>query len=169
VLWALPNFKGSKATSAQVDDRAVRFTIQKDEQDFTGVAYLPKGEAAPRKLLGSLEARGQRDFMQLERTDLTELDSRKATVDTPGVKALLQKARDAESNKDREAALTEIMEQFSGQPAAYTGALNLLYMKIQNETPEAAVRAHAEKAVQLAAVYGPEMELDATLAVLQML
>src|SRR5437773_8681032 len=43
VLSALPNLKGSKVTSAQVDDHAVRFTIHWDDLEFTGVAYLPPG------------------------------------------------------------------------------------------------------------------------------
>jgi hypothetical protein len=167
ILSALPPFRG-KATSAQVDDQTVRFTIQMNELEVAVVAHFPKGEATPKKLLGSLSLAGKRDFVRLERSDLTELDPKTAVVITPAAKAL-QKVGEAKSDKDREAVFKEIIEKFSGQPMGYTGAQGLLFLMVQNQAAEAEVRAHIEKTVQLAAAYGPEMELAATLVVVQAL
>jgi hypothetical protein len=159
VATGLPGFDGT-VDNARADAGSVHMTIKSSRGDFEVTGYAPKGEATPKKLRGSIEVRGQHDLVQLERTDLKELDPGKVRVPGPAADAYLKAMRIKEP-ESKETALKEILEKFGDQPLAYPVGLNLLQLRVKTGD-EAEVRKAAEGAIKVAAEYGPEMKLQAT-------
>jgi hypothetical protein len=160
VLAGAGGFKASTVENARVADGALRLVFRSNNTDYTAAGYLPPGEAAPRKLLGFIEVRGQRDFLQWERTDQAELDPKKAVVNTPALEAF-QKLRQIKGAEEQQTAVKEILEKSTGQPAYMAGAM-LLQLLARDGAAEAELRALADRNIQTASPHGREMELEAT-------
>lgn len=159
VAAELPNFKGTVVESALVDDRGIHLTLKANGLPFYIDAYLPPGEKKPEKLLGSVGVRGQREFIQLERTTEKAIDPKKAASDSAAA-AEVKKVQDAEDPKAQEAALKELVKKHPTHPAGYVAMQQLLGIAIRTEK-EGEVRAAAEPAIQVATRYGPEARLNA--------
>jgi hypothetical protein len=157
----LPNLRAARVAAVPAGDKSLQLTFTLNNIVFTAVAYLPPGEAVPRKLLGSLEAGGRRDLLQLERSDLKELDPGKSRVATPAASDL-KAALEKEDATEKQTALTGVVDKFAGQPAAYIAALELLSLRADSAAGEAAVRAPADQAIKVAANHGREMQLHVT-------
>jgi hypothetical protein len=165
-----PEFK--KATIGQVgaDTRKLDLTIRVGKlNSFPVTVYIPQGEKMPKKLLGSMGFRGKRLYAWLERTDIAELDPEKSEVESPSGKDL-QEAAELDGEKAREKAYRDLEKKYAADPLARVATLQILSLMASNETvKEADLRAQAEKAVQLASQYGPEMKLQVTGQVAQLL
>ena len=70
----IPNFKETTIEGLKASDKSIQMTLKAAGNEFQLTAYLPKGEATPKALLGSLQFRGNRDFARMERTDAKEID-----------------------------------------------------------------------------------------------
>src|SRR5262249_51638815 len=73
------------------------------------VAYAPKGEAAPKQMLGSVDVRGNRVMVRLERTEDQELD-KNANKQNPAIQDYI-KAMNQKDAKEKEAALKDLVEK----------------------------------------------------------
>ncbi len=166
----------SKGTKLQLDKStadSLRFTAVAQGLDIKFVAYPPKGEAVPKQMLGSVEVRGSRDFVRYERTEEKVLDQKTAFQKTKGVAgagddAYTKALRTADS-KEKEKALKELLEKKPVSPLNYLAELELAGVLAANGAKEEAVKAAAEKAIELAAAYGPEMKKNAVAQVAQKL
>lgn len=162
-----PNFKGSTLEATRADEQAVNLTFKVNDVSFSVVGHVPKGEKMPKKLLGSVDVRGQREFIQLERTDAKEIDPKDAMVEGPAF-ADLTKALNAREEKERTEGFQEVIKKFPDQPVSYVASTALL-AQASRAGDEAAVRAHAERALKVAALHGPEIQLHAANQMVQML
>jgi hypothetical protein len=165
----LPNFKESKLDSVRLDDRSVQVAISVPRgPSFVVTGYLPAGEKNPAKLFGSLAVNTRRAMMQMERTDVKEIDPAKAVVPS-AAKEAFEKAENLEKDKDREAALKEIAQKFAPHPAAFIANRRLLALAVSGAAAEEELRARGEQALKIAALYGPEIELQAARELTQQL
>jgi hypothetical protein len=161
---ATPQFKGSKITNVRVgDDKTLHLTIDGGGTSFAIVVHPAKGEDKPKKLLGSVEFRGQRFFAQLERTDAKELDAASAIVNNPAAQDLNRAM--AKQGKDRVAALKEFTDKNADSLAlASVGRTLLLSSLAAADASEDELRSAAEQLVKgVPDAYGPEMKAHAEL------
>jgi hypothetical protein len=167
VVSTHPELKGLAVEDFKAEAGSVRFTLT-GRLTLTVAAYpAPKGAAKPQKLLGSGLTRGQYLPLQMEQTDLKELDEKNAQGVSPGFPDLQKAAAEADAKK-REAALQEVREKFAGKPVALVAARLLLQTEAQHGAPPEEVRKAADRYVKLAGAYGPEMERQATYAALKL-
>jgi hypothetical protein len=157
---AAPDASSVAFDSVQADDKALRMSLRVNGISFSLVAHLPPGDPVPRRLLGSLEARGRRDLLRLDRTEGRTLDPNSVAVRGPAAEAF-HKAQTAEGPKEKEAAFREILGRFQNQPVAFHAAIALVELGVEGDVPESELRQRADRAVRLAFPYGREMELQA--------
>src|SRR5262249_13872733 len=150
----------SKVRKVRAEDGAVHLTLEAPAGEFHVAVYAPKGEKAPRQLLGSIEARGNRDFARLERTDLEKLEPNKAMGRSPAFEDYVKAVR-AKDAAEKEQAAKDFLAKHPTDPLAYTVAVQLLTAEAKKGAGEADLKARAEQAVKAAATYGPEMKLQA--------
>lgn len=154
-----PEFKATRVVDVQLDDKALRLTLEANGVTYSVVGYLPQGQARPGVLLGSTGALGRRDLARLERTEAKELTPETSqTIGGPAWEAF-EKAFTTADPKEREAKFQEIVTQYDGQPVAFHALMHLVEHVAQYETSVETARERAEKALHLAAAYGREMEL----------
>jgi hypothetical protein len=161
----LKSFQNSKLTKFTADDRTVRFHFKVSSRrggavDFDVVAYLPKGEKAPKHLLGSV-GYGNREFARLDRTKDDELDPTKAVKKGPAADALQALGKiDPEDQREQIIALKKILKNHPEDPAAYIVNWHLLrILANKKKSTEKELRPFANGALKLAAPYGREMTL----------
>jgi hypothetical protein len=160
---ALPQFKSSRIADVHVgDDKALHLTIDAGGTSFAIVARPPKGEEKPKKLLGSVEFRGQRFYAQLERSDAKELDA-SAIVNHPAAQDLGRAMQ--KQGKDRVAAIKEFVDKNGDNPAlAHAGRGLLLQNLAASDGSEEELRSAAEQLVKgVSDAHGPEMKAAAEL------
>lgn len=160
VVASLPNFKDTTVENVRIDDQSIRFTLKANGLNFEVAAYPRAGEKKLDKVFGSLQFRGQREFIRLERSEDKELDPKTAVKEGPA-KADLKKVSSATDDKEREALLKELIKKYADQPVGYVAAQRLLGMAVKANA-EADAKAAAEQAIQTASHFGPEMKLNAT-------
>jgi hypothetical protein len=164
LLAGFPQIKDLALDDFKADAKSMRFTLKggKGSLTFEATAYpAPKGAAKPKKLLGSVQFRGQYLPLQMEQTDLKELNAKNAQVISPGFLDL-QKAAGEPDAKKQEAALKEVQEKFPGKPVALLAAQSLVDLKVRSEAAADELRAAADSSIKAAAAYGPELERNAT-------
>jgi hypothetical protein len=169
LVSAEKRFKGSTVEKVKVSADSVRFTLKTKGGDFTFVAYAPKakGKDRPKELLGALLINEQRLPARLGRSDLKEIDEKKASVPLEGVEDL-EKALDLKSDKERDKALLALLDKVASKPLGYFLAQGLLQNKAGKGAPPAELRAQAERYARIAAAYGRELELHACYTAAQM-
>ncbi|HXG09447.1 MAG TPA: hypothetical protein VNK04_06630 [Gemmataceae bacterium] len=160
VLASLPNFKGTTVEDFRIEDKSIRLALKANDIPFAIVAY-GKDDKAPKSLLGSVEVRGQREFIRLERTEAKELDPQKAVVTGPS-QGELQKAFQIRDDKERGTALKALVQKYPDQPVGYVAAQQVAALAARANA-EADARAYAEQALRIAALYGPEAKREAAL------
>jgi hypothetical protein len=160
----VPPNAGSSVTAAHVDDRSLRCLIKTPFLTYSLAAYVPKGQTASKQLLGSLEAKGRRDMLRLERTDLRELPPGGVVAPTPAAEAL-QQAEAMRDAKDREVAFRSLLNRFAGQSVAFHAALELTALAAETGAADSELKARADTALKLAEGYGREMEMQAAVQV----
>src|SRR5262249_10923851 len=72
-------FKTTAIKDFKADAGAVHFTLTADDNEFAVLVYVPKGEAAPKKMLGTHRIGSVYELGQLERTDKKEI-TRKESI-----------------------------------------------------------------------------------------
>ncbi len=154
-----PQFKDPKIEDLRADDKGVRMTLKGGPLDVAFAAYFPKGEAAPAQALGSAVVRGNRLLARLERTDLKELDQKSGVVAAPGFDALAD-AMKIQDVKERAAALKGVVEKSADKPVGHLAAGLLVQALVKSEAAADDVRKAADKALEIAAAYGPEVQLQ---------
>jgi hypothetical protein len=168
LVSALENFKEAKLQAEKAEGGALRFTADAPGATFRFAAYPPKGDKAPKKMLGSVEVRGSRFFARLERTEDKEIDPARAGKPMPGMQDYVKAVRTRDA-KEKAAALKEVAEKQAGSPLAYLAAVELTGVLPATGAGEGDVKAAAEKALAIAADYGPEMKAEAVAQVAQRL
>ncbi|APW59121.1 sigma-70 family RNA polymerase sigma factor [Paludisphaera borealis] len=157
------HFAESTIENFQIDDKAVRFTLKIaatrpiDARVLNVVAYLPKDQAEPKVLRGSIDFSQQGQFPAiLDRTDLKELDPKEALA------AGNDELRRFNQTKDREKQveiLKEMLKKYAEEPMAPVAGWALAITLADDKAPTAEVRAAVDRAIEVAARYGPEMEV----------
>jgi hypothetical protein len=169
VAAGLPNFKDAKLENIHINEaKGLAFTAHAGGLDIDFAIYPPEGEAAPKKLLGSAEIRGQRIFVRLEQTDAKEIDQKKAITPSPEV-GELRKALAMTDPKEKQKALKEFVDKTNDPALGYRIGLELLSTMEKNDAAVADVRATAEKIVKTAGAYGPEIKVQAVQTVAKQL
>jgi hypothetical protein len=147
---------------------ALRITADGPGGPFKFAIYPPRGDKEPQKMLGSVGFRGLRSFVRLERTEDKTIDSTQRFKSAPGGPELT-KAAHFRDDKERAAALKEVGQKYPGSPVAYAAALELAYLQETTGATEDEVKQSTEKAIGIAADYGPEMQAEAMSKIVQML
>ncbi|HMP01076.1 MAG TPA: hypothetical protein PKD86_13480 [Gemmatales bacterium] len=138
----------------------LRIDLEVNKQTIRLVAYAGKAETRPTRLLGSLEVRGKRDLLRLDRTDARDVDPARAATPSPALEDM-GKAMALAEPKEREAALKRLLERFANQTGtALPLALELLELANETEVGESELKARADQAVKIAATHGREMEMQ---------
>lgn len=154
-----PAFETTAVEDVRVEDGALRFRLRTDRGTYRFVAYGPKDGTTSDRLLGSVRERGFYDLLRMERTNLRELDPKKATIQSPGY-AALSKALEAPGLKDKEGAIREVLKKSEGQPAAQHGLLMLVQLQARSGASVDELKASADRYLAGASPYGREMELQ---------
>jgi RNA polymerase sigma factor (sigma-70 family) len=155
--------KESKLEDLHIADGAVHFTLRLKSRTeytariFTVDAPIPQGQARPKTLLGSMEENGLRFPAELERTDRNELDPKEASALALGNDDLSRFHETRDVNL-RRAILEGMLQKYGDRPIAPIPAWCLAITLADAKAPKAEVRAAADRAIRLAARYGPEME-----------
>jgi hypothetical protein len=157
----IPGLKEAKFEVAKPTGDALAFTVEaKGIPTLKFNIYTPKGEKEPKKLLGSIEIRGDRFFARLERTEDKELDPKTAGKQAPEAKDYVA-AMQTKDAKERETALKHFVEKNAESLLASQAQLDLVGLMPANGGKADDVKATAEKVIKFAATYGPEMKDDA--------
>src|SRR5262249_45544500 len=83
---SLPNFRGTTVQAIEPDGMSLRVRRGTPGGVVCAVVgYAQRGDTRPARLLGSIEARGRRDFARRERTDAKELDASRAVTASPAL------------------------------------------------------------------------------------
>jgi hypothetical protein len=162
-------FKTTAVKDFKADAGAVRFTLTADDNEFGVLVYVPKGEAAPKKMLGTLRIGSIYELGHLERTDKKEITRKETVAPIEGAEDL-QKAGQAGDPKQLAKGLKEVMDKHAGKPMAFVAAKFLLQILpgIKDADP-AEVKAAADTVVKAAASYGREAEVTGALLAAQSL
>jgi hypothetical protein len=162
----IPAFKDAKVEVDKTSAKAIDLTITRsDGAKFGATAYLPMDEEKPRRLRGSFTLGRNRLFLEMERTDLTELDPNpNKNQDSRGVQAL-KKAEDLDDDGEKEKALKALARKYSPRPISLAAHLSLMDLLAKNEKPEAEIRKEADAVISIASHYGPEMKRSAIMQV----
>lgn len=138
----------------------LRVDLEVNERLVRLSAYAVREEARPNRLLGSLEIRGRRDLIRMEKTDARDLDPARLQTPSPAMEDMT-KAMALANAKERETALRRILERFASQAGvALPVALELLELGLETNPTEAELKARAEQAIEVAALHGREMEMQ---------
>jgi hypothetical protein len=146
----------------KADDKAMRLEIKTPFLTYSLAAYAAHPARSTPAFLGSLEARGRRDMVRFERSDLKELPASGILTPTAAAEEL-QKAEAMRDAKERESAFRNLLTKYAGQAIAFHAALELVALGVESGAPEAELRARADQAIKLAAPYGREMQMQAEL------
>jgi hypothetical protein len=169
VSSGIPNLKDAKAEVGKSSDDTLAFTIE-----GTGIVPLkftihpPKGEKQPKKMLGSIEFRGNPFFARLERTEEKEIDPKSAMKQVEGAQDFA-KARNLADTKEKEKLLKEFLEKNPDSVLAFQALLELVGVLPINGAKDDDVKATAEKAITFATAYGPELKTAAVAQVAERL
>jgi hypothetical protein len=165
LVWAPEQLKAQPTVEApRIDGKAIHFDLKLGGQVFHMNAYVPKGEKEPKMLQGSADVRSQYYVLLLQKTDATEVEKDEARKPTPGGSDY-RKAMTTKDDKEREAALKEVLEKNDGKPITVPAALALVQLKAKDFEKEEEVGKVADNYVKVAGVYGPELEQQANLQV----
>lgn len=156
-------FKQSEVEEVATEDKRLRLSIKVGTEDGTVtvpiVVYVPEGEANPDTLRGYALLRGDKLFVQLERSTLKKLDRDDAML--PGASDDFASARRARSMKEAAKILGRIEKDHAEKPAAYYAGLALLNVKARDEASAEDLRKQADAALKIAAAFGPELKQEA--------
>jgi hypothetical protein len=155
VVAALPRIKDA-AEDVRGDAKGLHFTLN-GRPKFVAAVYPPAGDARPQRLPGSVQIGGTVLPLWLERTDIKKLTPDSAEKSAEGFDDL-EKVNSAGDAKEQEKLLQEVLRKHAGKPVALYAAQTLVAGKARAQAPEAEVRAAADRYVEAAAAYGPEME-----------
>lgn len=169
VLGALSE---SKLEKVQADGMELQLTLRMNDLPYVVTVFAPKEQqpTAPdaplkltgenRRLLGSLEARGRRDLVRMDKSALKQFEPDKAVVRGGAIVEGLEKAVALDNPKEREAAIRNLLKQHADQPAAVHLALALVEFLDERHANEVDFRAAADQAIKLASRHGRGMEMQ---------
>lgn len=163
-----PQSTGSTVSSVKADSKALHMVLKTPLLTYTLSVYAPKtpGEAQP--LLGSLEARGRRDMLRLERSDRKDLPASGIVTPTAAAEAL-QQAEATRDARERESAFRNLLTRYAGQSVTFHSALELLALGVEGGAADTELRTRGDAAMKLAATYGREMEMQAAVQIARQL
>jgi hypothetical protein len=142
--------------------RTLRFTLKGKDAVFVVQAIAPRGEARPKRLLGTFSLNGEIEPLVLEPTDDKELPPlQKASRKMDGFTDL-QGAFDLKVKApERVAKLKALQEKYAGKPLGLLVGQLLLHVQAADKAAPEALRDAAERYLKEAAGYGPELEANA--------
>jgi hypothetical protein len=162
-------FKTTAIKDFKADAGAVHFTLTADDNEFAVLVYVPKGEAAPKKMLGTLRIGSVYELGQLERTDKKEITRKESIAPIAGAEDL-EKAGQAGDLKGLVSGLKGVMDKHAGKPIAFVAAKFLLQiLPGAKDADPADVKAAADTVVKAAAPYGREAVVTGALLAAQAL
>jgi hypothetical protein len=163
-----PLFKAAKVLNVAADAKALHFTLQAKGTDFKFTAHPPRAADKTKALLGCVQLNEQFEPAVLEPTEKTELDRMKDVRRIPGFDELLKLTRE-EDPKEKAAGMKALLEKHAGQPLELIASQALAQAEAQRGAPAKEVKAAADRAIEAAAAYGPQMKLNAAYQVAQAL
>jgi hypothetical protein len=158
----------AKVQTIKVDKGVIHLDLKFSGGPLQVTLYPKKGEKEPKVYRGTIKFSGQVILAQLERTEETELDKRKAQTTSEAGKLFL-KARAIRDAKEQEEALKEVIEKYGDTPSAYQAATMIVAVKARNAEKGDDLRPAAEQVMKLAAGFGPDAETNALLSLAQAL
>jgi hypothetical protein len=156
-----PLFASGEVEDVRVVGGALRFRLKTDQGTFQIAAYAPKDGRKADRLFGFYRGRAAYERVHLDRTDLRELDPKKAAVPSPGF-AELGKAEGRQGRKEREEGIREVLKEYGGEGVSQAAWMALLKSRVQGEAPVEELKETADRCLAAAAVYGREVELQET-------
>jgi RNA polymerase sigma factor (sigma-70 family) len=156
----------SAVEDPRIDEESVHFTLrlkpkaEPSARTFVVDAHVMPGDDGSKVLFGSMEVSRLRFPAELERTDQTVLDPKKADALGPGTDDLTRYNRSHDAGEKR-LILEGILKKYPSQPITYTAALMLTYELARSKASPEEVRDAATQAMRMAARYGREMERSA--------
>src|SRR5262249_19574140 len=118
VVSSVSDFKGSNVEGVKADAASLRFQLKVGTNNFTVVAYPPKGKEKPARLLGSVAIGPGRLFpLALEKTELKKIADEDAEKAMEGADAL-QKAFNEEETDDKVKSVQSVIKKYAGKPIA---------------------------------------------------
>jgi hypothetical protein len=164
-----PVFKSIALKDFKADAGAIHFTLTADDNDFQITVHPPRGETAPKKLLGTIRVGTNYELALLEKTDKKEINRKEALVPIEGGKAL-QEAAQTRDPKELAKGIKEVLANHAGKPVAYVaGRILLQVLPGAKDADVEDVKTAAEATVKAATPFGREAELGADLLAAQAL
>jgi hypothetical protein len=149
--------KNTKVYDVRVDDSALQMKMEVEGgQDIPITVFLPAGESDPSILRGTLVLRGQPHFAHLERADAKDWGNSKA-VNAEAAQELALAGRSTDPS-ERQRAYRGIIAEHAGKPAAFMAGLGLLRSLVQGRNSSDELRQEADRVIEIAAAYGPQMK-----------
>jgi hypothetical protein len=152
--------RSAKMLNVDATEKSLRFTMKVtqggDIVEIPVTLYFPEKERNPKLLRGSLILGGQRVFARMERTEEKEIDPESG--DEQPIDPLMRKAMRTRNLKEQEKLFAEVIESNAEKPLAFYAGLGLMTAQIKQGKTADDLRKPAEAALQLAALYGPEMK-----------
>jgi len=162
VATGAPIFSGVKVKTVKAGERSLHLTFKTAATRFDVAVYGGKDGRRPRFLPGSITIRHNVEAAFLERTTEMELDSANPVSPTEGAAEL--KRLNTKDDKEREQVLKEVLDKYGDRPVAYTTAQRV-WQTYSRRGKSVDQLAEGTKFVNLAARFGRELEMGASLQV----
>jgi hypothetical protein len=162
VLSTVDDLRKVKLEDLQADTHSLHCTLQAPDVELALAAYPPRGESKPAKIRGSLRLRARYFPLIMEQTEAKKLIPDQATRPIDGREAL-QNLDKLKGEAEVVAALKNILDKYGTEPVAYLSAQVLLQIQARAAAPTAELRSLSERFLQIAGVYGLELESQALL------
>jgi hypothetical protein len=164
VLSALraPVFKGSEGGKITTSANSLHFAIKADRNaEFRTAFYLDKAKGKAGPLLGTVLFNGAYCPARLEKTEGKEIDAR--PEQNPAGLADLNAALQEKDAEERFKDLEDVVKTYEGKPIVFFTSLRMIAELFQKKSDAAAFKPVAQGYLKTAALYGPEMEVQANL------
>jgi hypothetical protein len=163
LLDSVPDLKDTaKLAQSHADAKAVHFTIDINGNPLAGTAYAPKdgNEKESKKLLGVANFRNQKLPLILDLTEAKELEQPFNKM-TDGAQEFQKAEFTIKDDKEKSDALKALLEKSDGKPIAVAASAALMQLRAKTFEKDAEFKVSADKAIKVAADYGPELEQNA--------
>ena len=159
-------FADAEVETVKAGERSLYMTFKNANGTFNVAVHGNKDARRIKTLVGCLETRNNTEIAILEKTTDKEIDRGSLVVPTEGAGEL--KRLSAPDDKERQAALKEILAKYPDKPVAYTAAQRVWQNAYRRGKGSDQVR-EGNAFVDAAARFGREMELGAAVQVAQAL
>ena len=172
LVSGVAHYQKTAVSAVKADADAIRFQLKTTTpnglEDLVLIAHPPKGKDSPETLKGVILAGTNFIPVQLDKTDQTTIDPKKAMRRVAGV-VELQAAVDTKDVKDRIKDLEDVLKMYEGKPIAFLTGRILLGELVKQKVGPDAFKPVATAYVKTAAAYGREMKIQAHSDVVRLL